>query len=432
VTKEALVRRSAWTVGAVAAAVAVAGLTAAFQARAATVEGEVLMTSRHGLTLVGRGPRAEVVRLERGGLLLGAMDVYLLKEGETVRFEPGSMKDGVRTARRLELLPTVWTTPELVADPREFVGGDEWGGHEPRPIPVDVRDRAAFALGHIEGALSAPGGSGLDAVLPREHAVPIVFYGDSHQDPRPVDALREALRIGHTNARVFRGGMREWEAATRPAFVSAADLASWLETENTLVLDVRPAEEVARGTLPRAIARKAETLSRADVAGFGLPIFVVVGRDARDPAVRAAAEAIRGAQPDGFREQAHVKILEGGIEAWRAAGRALVPPAASRDRVPCVARAGVICQDDFMRSWHQDGGVSAPLILDVRDNEGYRPAWARHIPIAQLPGRMAELPRDREIVVFCTMGFMSRIARQILDSAGFRARAVVVPEPAGP
>ncbi len=430
-TKEGLVRRSAWIAGPLAAAAAVAGLTAAFQARAAPVEGEVVMTSRYGLTLVGRGSRTEVVRLERGGLLLGTMDVYLLSVGDTVRFDPGSMKDGVRTAHWLELLPTVWTTPELVADPREFVGGDEWGGDAPRPIPVDVRDRAAFARGHIEGALSAPGGGGLEAVLPRERATPIVFYGDSHQDSRPVEALRAALRIGHTSARVFRGGMREWEAATRPAFVSAKDVASWLETENTLVLDVRPAEEVARGTLPRAIASRAETIARADVVGFGMPTFVVVGRDARDPAAAAAAAAIRRVQPDGFREQVHVKILEGGIEAWRGLGRALVVPAASRDLVPCLAGVGVICQGDFMRLWHQDGGPSAPLILDVRDNEGSRPAWARHIPIARLPDRLAELPRDREIVVFCTMGFMSRIARQILDSAGFRARAVVVPEPAG-
>lgn len=428
---QGLVRRSAWIAAPLATVAAVAGLTAAFQARAASVEGEVLMTSRHGLTLVGRGARAEVVRLERGGLLLGAMDVYLLNEGDTVRFEPGPMKDGVRSTRRLELLPTVWTTPELVADPREFVGGDEWGGGGPRPIPVDVRDREAFAHGHIEGAISAPGGKGLESVLPGDRATPIVFYGGSHQDPRPVEALRAALQLGHTNARLFRGGMREWEGRTRPAFVGAADLATWIEAENTLVLDVRPPEEVARGTLPRAIARGAAAIRREDVVGFGMPTFVVVGRDARDPAAAAAADAIRRVQPDGFREQVHVKVLEGGIEAWRGSGRALVAPVQSRERVPCLARAGVVCQDEFSRLWDRDGGPSAPLILDVRDNDGSRPAWALHIPIAQLPARLAELPRDREIVVFCTMGFMSRIARQILDSAGFRARALVVPEPAG-
>ena len=413
------------------AAWAVATLVATAQAPAAPVEGEVVMTSRHGLTLVGRGSRREVIRLERGGLLLGAPDVTTLPHGETVRYVPGALRQGVRTVGSIELLPSVWTDDSLLADVRELLTGDDWARSGPRPTPVDVRERGAFARGHIEGALSAPDRRALEAALPHDPNASLVFYGDSHQDRRPVDAVRAALALGHKNARVFRGGIREWEAAVRPTFVAAEELARWLESENTLVLDVRPPEEVALGTLPRAIATAVAALKNDDVAGFAMPVFVVVGRDARDPAVAAAAEKIRRLQPDGFRQQVWVKILDGGVDAWRRIGRVLVPAAASREAVPCIAEIGAVCPSDFMRWWRADGGQSAPLIVDVRDLDHPRPAWALHIPISQLGDRLAELPRNREIVTFCRMGYTSRIAQQLLLREGFRVRALLVPEPDG-
>jgi len=65
------------------------------------------------------------------------------------------------------------------------------------------------------------------------------------------------------------------------------------------------------------------------------------------------------------------------------------------------------------------------VLLDVRDcdewNDGYIPG-ATHIQLDDLRGRLGELPRDREIIVYCRSGLRSYYACRILTQNGFRAR----------
>jgi rhodanese-related sulfurtransferase len=71
-----------------------------------------------------------------------------------------------------------------------------------------------------------------------------------------------------------------------------------------------------------------------------------------------------------------------------------------------------------------DGSV---ILLDVRPaieyQQGHIPD-ARSIPVEELEHRLAELPRDREIVAYCRGPFcvFSDEAAQLLDSNGFRVR----------
>ena len=62
------------------------------------------------------------------------------------------------------------------------------------------------------------------------------------------------------------------------------------------------------------------------------------------------------------------------------------------------------------------------LFLDVRtDNEkvycGF--PFAIHIPLHELPGRLAELPKDKCIVAFCSSIFRGAIAYTYLRANGF-------------
>jgi adenylyltransferase/sulfurtransferase len=62
------------------------------------------------------------------------------------------------------------------------------------------------------------------------------------------------------------------------------------------------------------------------------------------------------------------------------------------------------------------------MILDVREphewNAGHL-EHALHIPMQQLPQRLAELPRDREIVAVCRSGSRSEHVRRHLEQSGF-------------
>jgi adenylyltransferase/sulfurtransferase len=65
-----------------------------------------------------------------------------------------------------------------------------------------------------------------------------------------------------------------------------------------------------------------------------------------------------------------------------------------------------------------------PVLVDVR--EAFERAIAdlpdvgqRHIPLSELAGRMHELPRDDEIVVYCRSGSRSASVVQFLRAQGF-------------
>jgi rhodanese-related sulfurtransferase/DNA-binding transcriptional ArsR family regulator len=70
------------------------------------------------------------------------------------------------------------------------------------------------------------------------------------------------------------------------------------------------------------------------------------------------------------------------------------------------------------------GGVT---LLDVRPAEEYRHGHlpgARSIPLPELPSRLGEVPRDREVVAYCRGPYCSLAteAVSVLVAAGFRAR----------
>ncbi len=65
---------------------------------------------------------------------------------------------------------------------------------------------------------------------------------------------------------------------------------------------------------------------------------------------------------------------------------------------------------------------ASPFLLDVR--EGWEVAivaapGATHIPMGEIPGRLAEIPTDREIVVLCKVGGRSLQVALFLEARGY-------------
>ncbi|MFZ1125261.1 MAG: rhodanese-like domain-containing protein [Candidatus Baltobacteraceae bacterium] len=62
------------------------------------------------------------------------------------------------------------------------------------------------------------------------------------------------------------------------------------------------------------------------------------------------------------------------------------------------------------------------VLLDVRENDELAKAslpWAKHVPMAHVPQRLAELPKDKPIVVMCHGGFRSSRVAQYLRKNGY-------------
>lgn len=69
-----------------------------------------------------------------------------------------------------------------------------------------------------------------------------------------------------------------------------------------------------------------------------------------------------------------------------------------------------------------DEGATRPLLLDVREEWEFRQCHIEgsvHIPLAQMPLRLAELDPARETVLICHHGVRSRRGALYLESLGF-------------
>ena len=98
--------------------------------------------------------------------------------------------------------------------------------------------------------------------------------------------------------------------------------------------------------------------------------------------------------------------LEGGIQGWLLGGYQL-------EYIPQVT----VEEFDELRR-HESVHV-----LDVREAAEVATgaiAGSQHIPLGQLPSRIAEVPRDKLLVVHCKGGYRSMIACSLLQRAGFR------------
>jgi len=74
--------------------------------------------------------------------------------------------------------------------------------------------------------------------------------------------------------------------------------------------------------------------------------------------------------------------------------------------------------------WRADEHREPPVVVDVREPwELARCALPEvvHVPMRELPGRLGELPRERDVIVVCHHGVRSRQLGSFLEDQGFRS-----------
>jgi rhodanese-related sulfurtransferase len=94
----------------------------------------------------------------------------------------------------------------------------------------------------------------------------------------------------------------------------------------------------------------------------------------------------------------------------------LQQPASKTDQQAGILPAEISVADAYQM--YQEGAY----VLDVRTQEEwdeYHAPGTTLVPLDQLPNRLNEVPKDREIVVVCRSGNRSQQARDILLNAGF-------------
>jgi glyoxylase-like metal-dependent hydrolase (beta-lactamase superfamily II)/rhodanese-related sulfurtransferase len=122
--------------------------------------------------------------------------------------------------------------------------------------------------------------------------------------------------------------------------------------------------------------------------------------------------------PQDREEEIVVRLARIGFD--RVAGYLREPEGAFLTAPERIRQASRLTVPQFDRALH--GGDAPPLVLDVRNAgeliTGTVPG-AIHIPLAQLPKRLAEIPKDRPVVVHCAGGYRSSVAASLLRKEGW-------------
>jgi glyoxylase-like metal-dependent hydrolase (beta-lactamase superfamily II)/rhodanese-related sulfurtransferase len=211
-----------------------------------------------------------------------------------------------------ELLGADWRVLPLLSTDRvqqHLTGGG--------PV-VDARPVAAFAAGHIPGALSIALRPAFASWLGWlvDDTRPLVFVLDDAQDRG--ELARQCRTIGYDHlAGELAGGMAAWRAANLPQAQLPVVEADQLDDEPGVVLDVRQASEIADGHLPGALAVELGALARDRQPGQlpEGPVTVMCAHGER--AMTAASLLERAGRKD-------LRVVHGGPRDWRrATGKAL-------------------------------------------------------------------------------------------------------------
>jgi glyoxylase-like metal-dependent hydrolase (beta-lactamase superfamily II)/rhodanese-related sulfurtransferase len=208
-------------------------------------------------------------------------------------------------------------------------------------------------------------------------------------------------------APINRSGPRLLGDYARPRGLSPEEVARRMDS-GVWVVDARWRVQFARGHIPGSLSVELDDSFGSYVGWvvpFGEPLLLVLPEPAGESLEESVVQLLRIGYEriEGY--------LAGGIEAWRAEGRAL-----SSYQV-----AGL---EELCRSYRA-GRVDH--VLDVRQqtewNQGHIPG-SQHVFVGDLPDRMSEVPGEGEVWAVCASGHRASLAASLLDRAGKPVRLV--------
>lgn len=285
----------------------------------------------------------------------------------------------------------------------------------------DSRPAGAYQEAHIPGAkvLPAPEFDKLHAqVLPQDKNIPLVFYcvGGCLS---PTNTMH-AKALGYTNVKVYTGGIVEWSqtdyTATTPGWLKNA-----IEKDMAYVLvDLRPHEQANAEHIKSAVS---------------LPLASFDQAKAAFPKQKSAPIVLYG---DGKEEAAkkllswgynRVRVLPTGFDDWKKAGHPVAAgPAATTIAFVPKPKPGTVAVAEFKQI--AAGQASDSVLIDVRNPDEAAKGkikTALNIPLDELTHRLAELPKDKRVVLYCETGARSEIAHNALKNVGVASRYLDAP-----
>ena len=294
----------------------------------------------------------------------------------------------------------------------------------------DARPVKRFGKAHIPGARPAhPKDDNFLSLLPEDRDALLIFYCGGPTCPFTGIAVDMARKAGYTNLKGYQTGLPGWKKNKLPVHAEAAWLAKNLNAQ-TVILDVRDTQASNQSHIQGAVAlplaglqamtmRFMEEKTVAELPGvtdMRAPIVVYADSHTAKEALLAYKE-LRNWGYSG------TTVLYQGFSGWQEARLpAAEAPAATEIVYQKKLTPGAIAPEEFAALEKSREGV---YFIDVRTDKEAATGMlrdARHIPLEKLEDVAADLPKDREIIIYCANGIRAEMAYETLNNMGLKTR----------
>jgi rhodanese-related sulfurtransferase len=211
--------------------------------------------------------------------------------------------------------------------------------------------------------------------------------------------------------------MPAWKKAKGLLISEPAYVMGMMKKDASYVLvDLRPAEAAEKGHIKGAVTVPASKL--ADSRGMfpedkSAPI-ILYGKGVN-------VDAFKTVRGWGYK---NVSVMNGGTAGWqKAKGKLFAGEMAGKIVYVKKIPKNEIGIEEFKAVVKKQ--PTDTVILDVRDapaaSAGMLPG-AVNIPLDDLEARVAELPRDKELIIHCNTGIMAGMAQGKLEKQGYKTK----------
>ncbi len=391
--------------------------------QAETVKGRIQVVSKQAATIqIDVKGQKVVVRTDTDTQFDGAAGLKDLNPPDLVEVERQPGQAATRIKKIVFGLPpgVEISVEELL---KIMTGGDAYSLFDARPVK-------RFGDAHIPSARPAfPKDENFLSLLPADKDALLVFYCGGPTCPYTGEAVGKAQEAGYTNLKGFQAGLPGWKKSKLPVHSEATWLARNLNTQH-VILDVRDKAASSQSHIQGAVAlpqTELQAMTQRFIAEQKVPELPGV-TDLRAPVVVYADSHTSKEALLAYKELRNwgytgTTVLNGGLSNWAAAGLPTEQGAAATTIVYEKKLApGAIAPKEFVALEESRDGV---LFVDVRTDQEAAAGVIRdalHIPLEQLEDRYADLPKDKEIILYCANGIRAEMAYQTLDKLGFKTR----------
>ena len=236
-------------------------------------------------------------------------------------------------------------------------------------------------------------------------------------------SARKAEKLGYKNIKVFHAGLPAWKKAGNITVSNISAIDTYDKQDlSYILLDLRPAKQIEKSHMPKATAVPSGGIDKMkdQFPKYMAAPIILCNQDGN---LKSAQEAFKKISDWGYKQ---VSVLSGGFQAWEKAGKQIVTgPAATK-----IAYVRKLAPGEFDVVAFRELVVKPTkdaTILDVRTTkeieEGVLPG-ALSIPMDDLEKRLAEIPKDKPIVIHCGTGVRAEMAYNQLKKLGIDAKYV--------